>query len=79
MLSVFTDEGYEAMIALVAAMTTDRLWVARRRALAVEGFRYRKELAGIDTPPAREKQIEIEIIERELRIRGQVLIAVTVA
>ena len=69
MANVFTEEGYELYKTVIFGMTNDELLIARRRALKCEKFRYNKELAGIDTPPAREKQLQIEIIEAAMRDR----------
>ena len=76
-MSVFTEAGYKAMLIMVLALTNDELVTRHRRALAVEASRYRHEMAAFRTGnpalaperPAREKQIEIEIIETAMRDR----------
>jgi hypothetical protein len=69
MASVFTEEGYAEYASVVAKMSYDDLRIARRRALKCEAYRYRKYMANLPTEPHREKQIQVEIIEAEMRRR----------
>lgn len=73
MANVFTEEGYAEYAGVVAKMSYADLEIARRRALGVERSRYRKHMAGVkDVPPFREKQLQVEIIEAEMRARTRV-------
>ena len=65
--SPLTDEGYAALGGFIAAMGTDTLVTRLPRRYRAEEARYRR--ANPDAP-AREVQIEIELITAELARRG---------
>lgn len=68
--SPLTAQGFNALVLLIGTMSTADLLARHPRRVRAERARYRRERASVTAPPAREVQIEIEIIERTLRRRG---------
>lgn len=69
MASPLTTAGYNALVAMIWAMSTAELETRLPRRIKAEAMRYRlQHLPG--RPPAREVQIEIQIIEHALRYRS---------
>ncbi len=70
MASPLTTHGYNALVAMIWAMSTADLTKRLPRRVRAEASRYRTQhLPG--RPPAREVQIEVQIIEHALRYRAR--------